>query len=102
MPALVIDGSLRQFGASVFTVNGLVYARQGITANNASVSGSTVTSTLAINGSIMFGEAGVASTYRGAITVLYNAASTAVPDFSTELATPQSIKVVSWNPPGIN
>lgn len=102
MPALVIDGSLRQFGASVLTVNGLIYARQGITANNASVSGSTVTSTLAINGSIMFGEAGVASTYRGAITVLYNAASTAVPDFSTELAIPQSITVLSWNPPGIN
>jgi len=94
MPALVIDGSLRPAGGSVLTVNGLVYARQGITG--------LALSTLVINGSIMFGEAGVASTYRGAITVLYNAASTAVPDFSTELATPQSIKVLSWNPSGIN
>jgi hypothetical protein len=95
-PALVVDNQLAVNSTNrQLTVNGLVYAGQGVAGTGSSNTGSVLT----INGSLLVpGSGGISSAFTGTVNLNYVAANTAVPTFSTQMQVPTNIRVQTWTP----
>jgi hypothetical protein len=93
-PALVVGQQVTLAAGAKLTVIGLAYIGNGIAAGGSAVSQMSVT------GALLTNTATVPSTYLGKLTVDYNAADAAVPNFTswTPAQTPISVKIVTWNP----
>jgi hypothetical protein len=93
-PALVVGQQVTIAAGAKLTVTGLAYIGNGIgTGGNGS-------SQVAVTGALLTNTATVSSTYAGKLSVDYNAADAAVPNFTswTPAETPISVKIVTWNP----
>jgi hypothetical protein len=93
-PGLVVDKQITVPGSGKsLTVNGLTWAGNGINGTGGSNSGSSIT----VNGSLLIPNSGVLNNYSGTLNLKYTAANVNVPNFSTQVAQPTSLKLLSWS-----
>ena len=93
-PGLIASKITVSSAGKQLTVNGVVYAKSGITGNGGTGSGIT------INGALMIpASPAIATTFAGTITLNYVAKNVNVPNFSPTGQTPTSVKVVNWSQP---
>ena len=95
-PAVVVDGAITVDGGNeLLTISGLTWAAGGIAHAGASSASSNVT---VVGGLLVTAPVAVDPAYDGGLTVAYDAALSDVPDFSTQLQVPKSVRVLSWSP----
>jgi hypothetical protein len=77
------------------TFNGLCLFQNGITTSGSYISGSTLT----VNGGLLLPSTydSTSAPYKGSVTITYNSANAAVPDLTTSVTTPLSVKMTSWS-----
>lgn len=98
IPAIVCGGTITVDSSASLTVNGLVYAGDGLAGSSQGP--------LTINGGLLIDQGGIPSAYNGKLTVTYNASNVSfnpsgysVPPFAqtyTQFMTPQAVKLTSW------
>jgi hypothetical protein len=94
MPAMVVGGKFTTSGSHrSLSATGVVYVAQGIYG-----SGSTATSSIAVNGALMITSGGISNTFAGPVSVNFNSSYTNIPSFDTaDWDSGSGVKIISWS-----
>ncbi len=92
-PAVIVGNQFQELMTHKTAIfNGLSLFQNGMTG-----SGTGANTSISINGALLLPTTGAAASYKGTLSVTYNAANASVPDLTTSISAPLSVRMSTWS-----